>query len=103
MRAYDLLIRGPQPSSFIVTALTDESARSLARESLEVDYAGEIDPVVLASRVSLVARVSGQAVLEAAVTDVLAFARACERRPRDGQIAVSSRRNTCPTPCASAH
>ncbi len=46
---------------------------TFVRECLQLDYAGEDDPAVLASHVSLVARRSGQTVLEVALAEVLAF------------------------------
>ena len=71
MPAYDLLIHGPAPSTLIFTAQSDETALTFVRECLQLDYAGEDDPAVLASHVSLVARRNGQTVLDAALTEML--------------------------------
>ena len=59
------------PSAFIVTAHNDASAESLGCECLAMDYRGEADPAVLASRVSLTSWASGQAVLGELLAEVV--------------------------------
>ena len=72
MPYYALTIASPAPSAFIVTAHNHASATSQIRECLAIDYRGEDDPAVLASRVSLTSWASGQTVMETVLSELLA-------------------------------